>query len=252
MTRPRSRAFAAFWLVCVTGCAPDDVVVWTAPGAAGNGGSAGTGGAGGSVGGGGSAGSGTASQGGGGSGAGSGGSAGQGGTVPALACKEHTDCGDEIEFFCSKNNCDPQSSGTCEARPERVCHEQPLEPVCGCDGITYWNDCMRRWVGTPPAGAGVCPQPRQCTYAADCQDPFALCSKIDPAAPYEGDACSSSPTPGECWTVPLCPAQEFDMPRWRECGSLPGPGGPPPPCVTACEAMVSARPFDYVAEDQCH
>ena len=52
-------------------------------------------------------------------------------------------------------------TGVCERKPE-VCAEI-YEPVCGCDGVTYANDCSRRQMG---AGFGT---PGECRVARGCQ-----------------------------------------------------------------------------------
>lgn len=45
-------------------------------------------------------------------------------------------------------------TGTCVAKPE-VCTED-LKPVCGCDGVTYPNDCKRLMAGAQKNHDGDC------------------------------------------------------------------------------------------------
>jgi hypothetical protein len=45
-------------------------------------------------------------------------------------------------------------TGECVKIPE-VCTQEFL-PVCGCDGITYGNDCIRLMVGVQRAHEGEC------------------------------------------------------------------------------------------------
>jgi hypothetical protein len=58
--------------------------------------------------------------------------------------------------------CEPPS-GTCGGSgwvgvcvdPMRACHHN-YHAVCGCDGMTYGNDCAREHALTPQAHAGKC------------------------------------------------------------------------------------------------
>ena len=53
-------------------------------------------------------------------------------------------------------------TGLCVAKPEKCVDEDA--PVCGCDAISYANDCLRQLAGVSKAYAGVC----QCTDASEC------------------------------------------------------------------------------------
>ncbi|HYJ11714.1 MAG TPA: hypothetical protein VEX18_21975, partial [Polyangiaceae bacterium] len=107
--------------------------------------------------------------------AGSAGMAGADGEPPGLPCSDNDDC---EGWFCEKPGCDA---------PTGVCMPRPLfpppepEPVCGCDGVTYWNDDIRRWFGRSLDSLGECrATARACEFGPDCGVPYdsASCSHL--------------------------------------------------------------------------
>ncbi len=71
-------------------------------------------------------------------------------------CLINDDCG-ETEF-CKKDIgvCDT-GSGACELRPEACPLTAPIgEPVCGCDGLDYFDECNANTAGVNAAFTGAC------------------------------------------------------------------------------------------------
>jgi len=239
VTRP-ARAYcvlAALGASVPSACAPEDVVLFTAPAAQITGGMGGLSGTGGAV----------PVATGGNSGSSSGGSpslpgsegagrGGEGGSRDILFCKTDLDC--QSSWWCQKPDCFAPLG---ECTPPQVFCSGPPAPVCGCDGITYWSDCVRREAATAAATPGQCrAEARPCTKAQDCGIPGAECAFLYPRP----DRCDEPPS-GTCWVLPRdCPAgDERGGERWIEC--LEDPGAPLPPdfpkCVDTCTAIRSGR-----------
>jgi hypothetical protein len=89
----------------------------------------------------------------------------------ALPCGGFTGAMCPMGQYCDTPNCGvADETGVC-LTPPATC-DKVLAPVCGCDGKTYSNDCIRQMAGVSLQHAGTCDG--TCTVDTDCA-PGMLC-----------------------------------------------------------------------------
>jgi hypothetical protein len=134
-------------------------------------------------------------------------------------CTSNADCA--AFDFCERLDCD-DPAGRCARRPA-LCEAVP-RPVCGCNGVTYFNDCYRRAHGATAAEENECAVGASCDAATACPD-GASCARLVPA-------CGLDTSRGRCWWGPAaCPGVAAFVP----CG-----GGN---CTDVCTAIRQGVAF---------
>jgi len=166
---------------------------------------------------------------------GSGGAAPAGGGGSSLpgSCTTSSDC--MSGWMCVKLDC-TAARGVCQPHP-LACDVASL-PVCGCDGITYWNDCYRQLSGVAARAFTQCASAMTCDTAADCKVAGASCAHLS-FNPVQEPSCAA-PGSGACWVVPADCAGTAAAPLWTSCDPQQPPGARP--CMNTCAAIRSGQP----------
>jgi len=153
-----------------------------------------------------------------------------GGDAAVGGCKTNDDC--DVTDFCARASCgDP--TGVCTAR--KVLCDPGFAPSCGCDGVTYWNDCLRSRSGASASTPGECT-----TNVAKCNEPTASACPLPSGVAscarllFPGAMCSPTIS-GRCWVLPGDCAMAGGPPdRWEQCGTRM--------CQPTCDAIRSGIP----------
>nr|UXE44067.1 hypothetical protein Hi04_10k_c1000_00021 [uncultured bacterium] len=165
-------------------------------------------------------------------------------TTPCQVCNSDADCGTGAFCECRSGSC-TKTGGVCVAVPP-VCPDL-VAPVCGCDGTTYGNDCLRQQAGACKFHSGPC------VATGGCFDTIASQCTGEPCSPAAGcmlpntfcsPACATPPPTGTC----------FDT-LARKCTIEPcGPNQPCLPnqfCVTTCPPPPPSGHCFVTVDGQC-
>jgi hypothetical protein len=162
----------------------------------------------------------------------SGGMPGAAGAASPAPCGVDLDC--SPGWICEKSGCDAPTGGCVPWPP--FCPPDP-NPVCGCDGVTYWNDCIRQQspMHAQVAQPGVCSVTAcACEVGADCSVPYASCSHL--MGP--GEMCGHGM--GSCWVLPPQCGPSNDSKMWRECKP---PDAGTAKCLDTCSAIATEHSY---------
>lgn len=136
---------------------------------------------------------------------------------PGIECSDVDLC--PQSHFCEKASC-AALTGKCRPRPP-FCPPD-LVPVCGCNGVNYWNDCHRKQQGISSlAQYEQCAEPFACGAGSACPDADAACALLLPST----SSCAAVPA-GVCWFAPLhCPPPTQAEGSWESCAGAAMCGG---------------------------
>jgi len=118
-----------------------------------------------------------------------------------VACQASSQCprGEYCEFG-ENSACGDNGAGTCE-RVRSDCYS--IDPVCGCDGVSYRNGCAAQQAGSSIASVGFCPgEVTQCGGPAGAQCTVAGMFCQYPVGETPTASCGANQGFGECTFQP--------------------------------------------------
>lgn len=125
--------------------------------------------------------------------------------------------------YCKSERCGP--TGTCAARSDQT---PDLNPVCGCDHVTYWNASIAANRGANVASIGACGATGiGCTRNSGCAGE-AFCDLEQPLV------CAVAEVKGTCWQLPRT-CEGTNSRQVRRCNNQQ--------CTTLCLAIADERQF---------
>ena len=144
--------------------------------------------------------------------------------MTGLSCARDADC--MAGQFCEKDSCGA-TLGTCSTRPAVCDGDGPA--VCGCDGVNYFNDCLRRASGVGAVREmGPCRNPTPCDTTTPCANGY--CARV--VGPMECGRVG----PGQCWVLPEM-ACRGPAPTFHTCDASRT-------CLGLCDAIRLEQPVE--------
>jgi hypothetical protein len=159
------------------------------------------------------------------------------------SCATNQDC--HADEFCSKKGC-ADERGSCEAMPQTCPYE--FQPACGCDGLSYFSDCLRRKYGIFSSTSGECSETAlSCGIPNGATCPSkSYCARLVPSTNrHDGEdpQCSSEELHGRCWVLPTsCGPLSSGGDLWNSCDGSAS-------CVDTCSAIQSES--KYLRAERC-
>jgi hypothetical protein len=127
---------------------------------------------------------------------------------------------------------DTRDTDATEVGLDATAVNRDFSPVCGCDGVSYWNADQAAAHGVEVCGTNECPRAGA--------GPGACGSNIGKACPIGQTCvvdspmyCGASDTVGRCWLIPpdaTCPP---DKDRYRDCATSA--------CINYCQAVKTGQ-----------
>jgi hypothetical protein len=133
--------------------------------------------------------------------------------------------------YCYMTTC-TATEGTC-LLPPTACADTGESPVCDCNGVFYWDDCIRAMHQVAATRPCMDALPKTCAEESDCPD-GSVCGNFNAT-------CDTTMTPpGTCWGLPsTCPS---DTGLFATCDGTRK-------CMNLCAAIETQTSFQALPFD---
>jgi hypothetical protein len=138
--------------------------------------------------------------------------------IAAPGICEDTTCGGEQGIACdpgsfceTRPGCDEMAVGMCQEIPETCTDDEA--PVCGCDGVTYANDCARQAAGIALDFRGDCANPPvECADNDECMAEE-FCARREGVCDDQLGLCIDRPEVCPDFFDPVCGCDDVSYPN---------------------------------------